>query len=86
MRGPAGPAYGDRGADLTLDFDQPHKSRSMIGGTYGCPPGANERAFLAGSFTGWAIVEVAVFTVHPRPGKKAGEEEEEMEIVDFSQP
>jgi len=23
----------------------------MIGGTFGCPPGANERAFLAGSFT-----------------------------------
>ena len=37
--------------------------RSMIGGTYGCPPGANERAFLAGSFTGWAITEVAVFQV-----------------------
>jgi len=58
-----GPAFGDRGSDLNLDFDRPRRSRSMLGGTYDCPQGANERSFLAGSFSGWSLVEVAVFKV-----------------------
>jgi hypothetical protein len=35
----------------------------MLGGTYDCPEGKNERTFLAGSFSGWSLVEVAVFKV-----------------------
>jgi hypothetical protein len=30
----------------------------------GCPEGANERCFLAGSFSGWTVTEVAVFKAH----------------------
>ena len=35
----------------------------MLGGTYECPEGANERTFLAGSFSGWSLTEVAVFKI-----------------------
>jgi hypothetical protein len=62
-----GPTFGERGADLAIDLDKPHRSRSMLGGTYTCPAGANDRTFLAGSYSGWPILDVAFFQVHPRP-------------------
>lgn len=52
--------------DSTLLCAFPHtlrRSRSMLGGTYDCPEGKNERTFLAGSFSGWSLTEVAVFKV-----------------------
>ena len=55
------------GADLSIDLEKPHRSKSLLGGTYFCPPGANDRTFLAGSYCGWPIVDVACFQVHPRP-------------------
>ena len=54
------------------------RSRSMLGGTYECPAGANDRTFLAGSYSGWPILDVAFFQVHPRPRK---EEEEVVEAA-----
>lgn len=72
-----GPAFGDRAADLSLDLDQPSRSRSMLGAGYLCPEGAQPRNFLAGSFSGWAVLEVAVFRVHPRTGREGDEESEE---------
>ena len=70
-----GPQFGERGADLAIDFSKPHRSRSMLGGTYHCPPGANDRTFLAGSYSGWPILDVAIFQVHPRPPRKEEEED-----------
>ena len=70
-----GPCFGERGADLLIDLDKPHRSRSMLGGTYSCPVGANDRTFLAGSYSGWPILDVAVFQVYPRPPR---EEEDAM--------
>ena len=54
---------------MAIDLDKPHRSRSMLGGTYTCPAGANDRTFLAGSYSGWPILDVAVFQVRPRPPK-----------------
>lgn len=59
-----GPCFGERGADLCIDLDKPHRSRSMLGGTYECPAGENDRTFLAGAYSGWPVLDVACFQVH----------------------
>jgi len=77
-----GPTFGERGADLSIDLEKPHRSKSLLGGTYFCPPGANDRTFLAGSYCGWPIVDVACFQVHPRPKKEDDEISLEGDVPD----